>query len=514
MNAAAIPEHQAVRNALRSALSEKEFFWSVEFIPSVDKVLRDELHKLGGVAEVMRNTPKLAAFAVTDRVVSDRDPDPVAAASHLLDVSGKQPLVHFSGKGRDISDLPATLARIQESGLENVLFLTGDRLRETPPHGPARYLESVPAIHAARRASPQLLIGAALNPFKYREEDAMAQYLKLGKKVGAGADFIVTQIGWDMAKYEEALEWVRTRGYGVPLVANVMPVSAVRARYMRHHQLAGVTVSDSFLGLLEAEERIMVDKGAARVLRRLALQIVGLRLMGYSGVQLTGIHAPEKLAGLDRQIAQLSEIPLDAHFWRKAWAEALTLPEGGSADPAPPHDPWYLVKQRTRRAGTGQMFRYRLMHGIHDTIFGDGIGAKVIGPLLRPVQRRSRAGRVLEKLERAAKRPPLGCDTCGMCRLAATLYVCPETCPKGLSNGPCGGTTENLCEFRDRECIHSVKYRIASTAGKLQELETLLIPAVPATIRHTSSWPAHYRGEGPQVQVIPVYPQVRKAEPI
>ena len=502
----AIPASSPPRNALRSALSEKRFFWSIEFIPSVDKVLRDELRKLGGVAEVMRIDPNLAAFAVTDRVVSDRDPDPIAAASHLLDASGKQPLVHFSGKGRDISDLPAALARIQENVLENVLFLTGDKLRETPRHGRARYLESVPAIQAARRAGPQLLIAAALNPFKYREEDAMAQYLKLGKKVGAGADFVITQIGWDMAKYEEALEWVRTRNYGVPLVANVMPVSAQRARYMRHHQLAGVTVTDSFLGLLEAEERIMADKGAARVLRRLALQIIGLRLMGYGGVQLTGIHAPEKLAALDRQITQLSEICLDTLLWRKAWDESLTLPEGGSANLAPPHDPWYVGKHRTRRADAGQMFHYRLMRGVHDAIFGDGIGARVIAPLLRPVQRRSRFGRVLEKLERATKRPLFGCDTCGMCRLAATQYVCPETCPKGLANGACGGTSDNLCEFRDRECIHSVKYRIASTAGKLHELETLLIPAVPATVRHTSSWPAHYRGEGPQVQVIQFYP--------
>jgi methylenetetrahydrofolate reductase (NADPH) len=44
------------------------------------------------------------------------------------------------------------------------------------------------------------MIAAALNPFKYREQEAMAQYLKLGKKVAAGADFIVTQIGFDINK--------------------------------------------------------------------------------------------------------------------------------------------------------------------------------------------------------------------------------------------------------------------------------------------------------------------------
>ena len=78
----------------------------------------------------------------------------------------------------------------------------------------------------------------------------------------------------------------------------------------------------------------------------------------------------------------------------------------------------------------------------------------------------------------------------------------PKTCPKGLANGACGGTTDNLCEFRDRECIHSVKYRIANDMGVPEQLERWLIPAVPASIRGTSSWPPHFRGEGPKVQVI------------
>src|SRR5688500_14121485 len=121
---------------------------------------------------------------------------------------------------------------------------------------------------------------------------------------------------------------------------------------------------------------------------------------------------------------------------------------------------------------------------------------------MRPIKRHSKADRVLERIERAIKSPIFGCETCGMCRLAATQYVCPETCPKGLANGACGGTTDNLCEFRDRECVHSVKYRIAKDAGVLHELETWLIPAVPQDCRYTSSWPPHFREGGPKIRVI------------
>ena len=491
-----------VANALKQAIQESRFFWTIEFIPSVDKILHDALHKLGGVAEMMRQEPELVAFSVTDRVISDRDPEPVAPASRLLDVSCKQPLVHFSGKGRDLADLHAFLERMQEGNLENVLCLSGDRLRDEKKGERARYLESVPAIFAAKEAQKGLQIAAALNPFKYREEDAMAQYLKLGKKVGAGADFIITQIGFDMVKYEEARLWVDTHNYQVPLVANLLPMSAARGRYLRRHQLPGVTITDSFLALLEAEERSMPDKGAAHVLRRLALQILGVRLHGYAGVQVTGIHSVEQLEALRREVSLVAELCSDRIAWNRTWDKALTLPEGIRANPVPANAPWYLANRRTQHARTGERIKYKVMDAVHEFAFDRGVAARLLRPLFVPIKRHSNADRVVERVERAVKGPIFGCETCGMCRLAATQYVCPETCPKGLANGPCGGTTDNLCEFRDRECIHSVKYRIASAMEVTEQLEKWLIPAVPANIRGTSSWPPHFRGEAPKVEVI------------
>ncbi|CAG9252216.1 hypothetical protein PUN4_180123 [Paraburkholderia unamae] len=105
------------------------------------------------------------------------------------------------------------------------------------------------------------------------------------------------------------------------------------------------------------------------------------------------------------------------------------------------------------------------------------------------------ASHALHAVERTAKRPLVGCDTCGSCRLQETLYVCPETCPKGLANGPCGGTRLNRCEFGDRECEHSVKYRIAKSADQLPVLAQTLIPAIDAENRHRSSWPEWFTSD-------------------
>ena len=48
--------------------------------------------------------------------------------------------------------------------------------------------------------------------------------------------------------------------------------------------------------------------------------------------------------------------------------------------------------------------------------------------------------------DKLIKGPVFGCQQCGQCLLSRTGYVCPMTCPKGLRNGPCGGTLDGACE--------------------------------------------------------------------
>lgn len=491
-------------NMLREKLDAGEFFWTVEFIPSRDSGLRDDLSRYLRLESSFSGRNGIVACSVTDRVHSDDDPDPTLAALSLKQRCGRQPIVHFSGKDRELSDLSETLWQMEKYGLENMLILSGDRLKDEPKDRRVRYLESVAAIRVAREVIPSLLIGAALNPFKYSEEETLAQYLKLGKKVGAGIDFAITQIGYDFDKYSEALRWVRSRRYDIPLIANVMPLSVRSAKFIRKRSIPGITITDSLMELLEADEQYFEDRGVARVRRRLALQVVGLQRLGYAGVQFTGIHSSDQLAALAQEVAAVARECPDLSAWREAWSEALTFPGGErSAAVTVGSAPWYLAQDAALPVRQGASKRYRLMNWAHEFAFDRGALARLVAPVLKAVDDRSLAGQLLLRVERTVKGTLLGCESCGMCRLAATQYVCPETCPKGLANGPCGGTRDNRCEFGDRECIHSVKYRKARDAGVLPQLETWLIPAVPAQRRGCPSWAEHFRGNGPQVEISP-----------
>jgi 5,10-methylenetetrahydrofolate reductase len=61
---------------------------------------------------------------------------------------------------------------------------------------------------------------------------------------------------------------------------------------------------------------------------------------------------------------------------------------------------------------------------------------------------------MIYELEKLIKGPLFDCQNCGQCVLSHTHLICPMNCPKGLRNGPCGGTLEGKCEvLPDRECV-------------------------------------------------------------
>jgi ferredoxin len=64
------------------------------------------------------------------------------------------------------------------------------------------------------------------------------------------------------------------------------------------------------------------------------------------------------------------------------------------------------------------------------------------------------------------------CMQCGQCVLADTGGICPVTlCHKGLLNGPCGGTSDGMCEVGDgRECAWTLIYNRLQSQGRLDRM--------------------------------------------
>jgi len=499
----------AYRNLIKSALETGDFLVTIEYAPEASTVPFDEaMRRIERDAAGVAGDARVLGFNICDRVRSARSHDTVEIGRRLADLTGKMPLLHLAGKDRTEPEMEAIVRRALGYGLEDFLFVSGDKLVPEAPR-PVWYHDSVNAIRLARTLAPPALIAAIVSPFKYREEELLGQYLKMVKKLGAGADYVIANSGWDMAKFQELVWYRDARGLGFPLVANLFLLTRGVARRLNRGLLPGVLVTHDLLQKVEEEYgEPGIGKAAGRY--RLALQIAGVKRMGYAGVHLSGVNTYEEHSTILDLAAELEQKLPSLEAWSDAWREAHSRPGGQIVRFAPPNA-LYLFPGGAPAAGSltgppdpgcvhagaGEIRTYRRLAWLDRTLFRPGSrGALVMGPLVRAADRGTPVRRALLAVERWVKRPWLGCQMCGFCRLPYTFFLCPEACPKGLANGPCAGSLGGWCEFGDRECTHSQVYRVAKATGRLRDLEELMIPALIGT-RGTSAWANYFRSTAP-----------------
>lgn len=97
-------------------------------------------------------------------------------------------------------------------------------------------------------------------------------------------------------------------------------------------------------------------------------------------------------------------------------------------------------------------------------------------PAYSPFQEETFGEHALRVLEYGVKGPLFGCRMCGNCLLQETALICPMECPKGLRNGPCGGSTSKYCYVdKSRPCIWYKIYERSFEWGR----EDLLLEVLP-----------------------------------
>ncbi|WP_171257921.1 methylenetetrahydrofolate reductase C-terminal domain-containing protein [Acinetobacter gyllenbergii] len=456
-------------------LDQKKFCILVEYICSTKNTF--------AVTQDIAGFPAMMTLA--DRVHSDEDPEPINIAK--LYPQSIEKILHFSGKGRDIADFEKFLDQAELSGERNLLLLTGDKLKnhnfglDIPTHR-TRYLESVGAVMAAKQRNG-FNIGVAFNPFKYTEAESDAQYLKLHKKIKAGADFLITQLGFDLDKIRQTQKRLAEEYPHFPLIVCVMPLTLRRAKFMHSQRVAGIVIPKHLIHVLEQEYQADPILAEKNVYARCALQILICQHLGYAGIHLSACHKQDEQQKLVQALKQYQTLSLRQCevAWNTLWQaeiESLFKPE---------------VKVFVQKVSIAQLLKYKTMHWMHSMLF-DSRPAMGMGRFVFRASfwNRPKANHLLLKVEHLSKHSIVGCESCGQCRLGETLYLCPETCPKGLANGPCGGTTLDRCEFGDRECIHSIKARLAKAVKQTELLKTELIPTVAIKTRQSSSWKNWY----------------------
>jgi methylenetetrahydrofolate reductase (NADPH) len=499
---------------LRTRLvTSDEFVTVTEIVPSHGLALDPPARRSLEAARALVDDPRIAAISITDNAGGHAMASPVPLAEELL-ARGQDVIVHVACRDRSRNALRSLAWELEARGIRNVLAVSGDH----PVEGtgglsePVFDLDSVglltlyrdlvnePGPDGAEHA-PGLYLGAAVSPFKRLEAEVIPQYLKLGMKARAGADFIIPQLGYDARKWDELLRWMRLHDLRLPVLANVYVLSRTVARLFNSSAIPGCVVSDELLELVE-RAAAGPDKGKGFFLELAAKQVAIGRGMGFRGAYLAGHSLPA--ADVDRILAQAETFAPD---WPALARELQFSPRGTffvyRRDPASglntdELEPRYArslaprARARARRRGS---LAYKANRLTHDLVFAPGTpGFRAAARFYAAVER-YHLGRPAHIAEHAVKVPLFDCRDCGDCSLPDVAYLCPESqCPKGERNGPCGGSHDGICEVLPRPCVWVRAYdRLKPYGEELTMLDREPV-LVDNALRRTSAWANTFLG--------------------
>jgi 5,10-methylenetetrahydrofolate reductase len=181
----------------------------------------------------------------------------------LLKGSSLEPVIQITCRDRNRLAMQADLLGAAAHGIRNVLCLSGDH-QSFGNHPGAKNVHDIDSMQLIRMikemrddsrfqcgeeipgGGPPFFIGAAANPFA---DPVELRPHRLAKKVAAGADFVQTQLVYDMDHFRNYMARVVDMGLHekISILAGVGPLKSTgMARYMRD-KVPGMMVPDIFV---------------------------------------------------------------------------------------------------------------------------------------------------------------------------------------------------------------------------------------------------------------------------
>jgi methylenetetrahydrofolate reductase (NADPH) len=303
-------------NVARSRLHE--LFLSGEFVVTAELPTTDSADpaSVSAVAEGLAG--KVDAVNCTDNSAAHPHISGVAA-SHLLIDAGVEPILQFACRDRNRLALQADLLGAAALGVRNVCLMTGDDVSagDHPDAKPIYDLDSIHLLRIARimrdggtylsgrklETPPSFLIGAVENPFAPPLE---FRPMRLGKKIEAGAEFIQTQVCFDVPRLRLFLARAGDLGLlgTVPILVGVfVPRTANAARFLRE-QVPGIDVPEPVIERLDGVPLERQLEEGVKIATEIVQEVRDLE--GIRGVHLMAIR---NVAGIERVLHEAGLLP-------------------------------------------------------------------------------------------------------------------------------------------------------------------------------------------------------------
>lgn len=421
-------------------------------------------------------------------------------------------VLHLTCKDYNRAGLESNLWRYAAEGFNNILVLSGDLPVTSYPKLAAGVfdLDSVGLLGlitamnrglavSSRRNSTEILnpthffSGCVVNPFKQNENELVPQYYKLIRKIHAGAAWILLQLGYDMRKFHEVKQFLRSQNLHTPIIGNAYVLTKTTAKVFNSGKLAGCAVSNK---LLEEIEKYSAgqDKGKQYFHELAAKQLAVFKGLGFTAGYLGGITKPESIFEILEQSNQFSN-----NDWKQFYKE-IQFPQPNEfylfeTDCSAEFNPAILNPnlKKIKKTKNINLF-YRFSRLIHAIAFHRNHGLySVLKRIFIFLNKKNFFCRVcfrmIHRIEKDVKHSLYGCTDCGDCGLPDTAYLCPmNRCSKNMRNGPCGGSMKSRCESGDKDCIWTIAYDRLKYFNEFDGFKNSPIITYNAALKGTSAW--------------------------
>jgi methionine synthase / methylenetetrahydrofolate reductase(NADPH) len=218
---------------------------------------------------------------------------------------GVEPVIQMTCRDRNRIGMQSDLLAASAMGMKNLLCLTGDHQKfgNHPGAKGVFDMDSIQMLGMVRDLrdgkkfqcgeeikgeAPRFFIGAAANPFAYPFE---FRAVRLGKKIANGADFVQTQIIYNVDKFARFMEMVRDLGLDEKayILAGITPPKSVgMAMYMKKN-VPGMDVTD------EVIDRMKGAKNKQQEGINIAVDIINRvrEIQGVAGIHVMAIEWEE-----------------------------------------------------------------------------------------------------------------------------------------------------------------------------------------------------------------------------
>ena len=219
-----------VFSKLGEAIAKGDFILTGELEPEKTCDLSHLVH------EAKEMAPYVVAANVTDSPLGIVTINSLAASYIVQRDAGLEAIWQLTVRDVNKLGIAGMIMGAQALGIHNVLSLTGDHpnMGDMPECKPVFDLDSATLVKLVREmvdsgkingheieAPPKLHVGCAANP---NAEPMEAEVLKIGRKAEAGAEFIQTQVVYDLDRTIEFLTEIRK--YNVPVLLGIFPMKS------------------------------------------------------------------------------------------------------------------------------------------------------------------------------------------------------------------------------------------------------------------------------------------------